>query len=187
MELFFDTDGVSRRFENMFGIKDAPKEWGWMNADHWKFLDANPNILQNAMKHDEMLNLINSLIGRYEITMLTNQCGKIDREYHTFKFFRKNFKKGYNVIFTSNFQEKVDIITERQCFLVDDYPFMYKQNGFEKVKNKVILMERNWNKKERNKFQFTYNDEKDIIKDLNGKIFNGFESFIYSQIKKKRK
>jgi len=161
MRYFIDIDGVIRNFAKSIRRHESMEnltmdKWQLLPSDLWKDIDKRPEFyLYECEFYNNMIKYIDSELGLENCVFLTNQCGIKEREYWTAKFIEKVFGKGQLVLFTRNFQEKVDILNNNSEFILyDDFPNFYEKEGFEEIKDRIILVDRPWNRQ----FQDKYNN-----------------------------
>lgn len=151
---FFDVDGVVRKFtESVMRSKAMDNlsmdKWIKLPNGLWEDLDKNTKkYLYDCDTFQDIVDFVKKLMvnGNGNIIFLTNQMGVKKREYWTLKFLKKHFGNDINVIFVSNFQEKIQLLKDNPKYsLVDDYPFFYEKKDFNDVKNQIIMVRRPWN------------------------------------------
>lgn len=149
MNFYIDVDGVVRQFIKSIGMEKKHTSWILLPQNIWDAIDDNPKkYLYDCDIYEDIVKYVKSLMKFKEnnIFFLTNQCGLSKREYWTERFIKKHFGNKARVLFTKNFQEKIDLLNNNKHFvLVDDYPNFYEKEGFENVVDRIILVERKWN------------------------------------------
>ena len=152
---FIDVDGVIRNFSKSIrqypGLENLSiDKWQRLPNDLWRDMDLHPKkYLYDCEAYNEVVKFIKEEIGIENCTFLTNQCRIPQREMWTIKFIHKIFGSDVKIIFTGNFQEKVNIMLKNpdHC-LIDDYPFFHEKVGFYRIRNRILLMKRPWNIKD---------------------------------------
>ena len=160
MKYFIDIDGVIRNFTDSIrrypGLENLPcDKWQRLPNDLWRDMDRNPKFyLYDCEHYQKMVDFINIILRLENCVFLTNQCRIPQREYWTVKFIEKIFGKRQLVLFTGNFQEKVDILKYNESFkLFDDYPFFHEKEGFEEIADRIVLVDQPWNKNDQHKYE----------------------------------
>ena len=148
---FIDVDGVIRNFSKSIrrypGLEELSiDKWQRLPNDLWRDMDKRPKFyLHDCDAYEEVVKFIKEEIGIENCIFLTNQCRIPQREKWTIKFVQKIFGN-VEILFTGNFQEKVDILLANpNRTLIDDYPFFHEKEGFEKIVDQILLMDRQWN------------------------------------------
>ena len=176
MKYLVDCDGVIRKFTESIMRFDSAKnlplhEWRKLPNDLWFDIDKRTKYyLYDCNCYEDMVKHIKMLIEHgNDITFVTNQCGIVDREKWTRLFIEKYFGNDIKVIFTTNFQEKIDLLVKnKDAILLDDYSNFYQKEGFDRVKNRIYLIPRPWNVSERYHFSHVYKIVNEIWKDIKG-------------------
>lgn len=157
MRYFIDVDGVvrnlelykkSRKFVSEEEAERVRTVWSKLPNELWRDMDRNPKeYLYDVPAYQNMITYIKCELGLENCVFLTNQCRIRPREEWTVKFIEKHFGKGNLIIFVGNFQEKINILKDNDSFkLFDDYPLFFEKDDFEEVRNRICLVEREWNK-----------------------------------------
>lgn len=160
IKYLIDVDGVVRNlysrikiFPTMGNVED--KWLPELPKDLWEDMTNNAEYyFYESDIYEDMKCFLKNFLGLNECAFLTNQCGIRIREEMTTKWIRRYFGYDNMIIFTSNFQEKINILKDNQkLILFDDYPFFYKKEGFKEVKDRIYLVTRSWNKEERKHYE----------------------------------
>jgi hypothetical protein len=170
MKYYIDVDGVIRRWVRAIGLEKEHTSWIVIPDDIWIKMDADPKkYLYDCDCYEDIVNFVKELMIDNDVTFLTNQKGIEGREFWTKKFVQKVFGDDINIIFTTNFQEKVDVLLkDKNSMLIDDYPDFHLKEGFEDVKDQIILVRRIWNQDFIKHYSFALYDDKASI-DIWGK------------------
>ena len=151
---FIDVDGVIRKFTESVKRSETLKNvcmdtWVKLPDEFWVDLDNNTKkYLYECDVFSDVTDFVKNLLKdkNNKIVFLTNQFGVKNREYWTRQFLYKHFGKKIKIVFTKNFQEKLDLLNKFKDFLlVDDYPFFCEKDGFNDVKERIYLVDRIWN------------------------------------------
>jgi len=158
-KLFMDVDGCVRKFSEAIGLNN-PKEWVKLYQDTWNMIDNDPKkFLFDCNAFEDVKQWVKDRL--HEVVFLTNQNGVKSREEWTKKFLEKHFGEKIDVRFVSTFGEKIEYLIENtHMILIDDYPKFYQRKGFDKIKDRLYLMERSWNENVRHKYVKFYEDLK---------------------------
>ena len=169
MKYLIDCDGVIRKFVESIGMTEQHKSWIKLPDYVWDLLDNEPKkYLYDCNAYEDMIEHVKFLIASgFDVSFLTNQVGVPQREYWTKKFIQKHFGEDVNVIFTTTFQEKIDLLLKYDdAILIDDFPEFYRRKGFNKVKNRIYLMPRIWNESVRHHYPNIFKITDEIWKHL---------------------
>lgn len=134
MSLYFDLDGVLREF-GTYILGYEPFCWDAKRNGKTviEIVNEHPEICLSCPE-TEYLKVVNDMLDH--ITILTNQ--KTSWISFTNKWLNNHIKIGYDVIYTSNAEEKLSMI-DKDSILVEDYPL------FDNYSN-IALITMNYNK-----------------------------------------
>ena len=176
MRYFIDIDGVvrnlelykkSRKFVSEEEAERIRTVWSKLPNELWRDMDKHPKeYLYDVPVYEEMVEYVKNVLGIDNCVFLTNQCRIRQREEWTVKFIEKHFGKGNLIVFVGNFQEKINILKDNDSFkLFDDYPLFWEKDDFNEVRDRICLVNREWNKAHQHHYkQILKLDEEVVVK-----------------------
>jgi len=162
---FVDLDGVVRNFHKTMrrfpGLENCYKWRERLPDDFWLDIQLNPKkYMYDAEPYQEVVDYIKNVIGIENVVFLSNQCYIEQREFWSVKFIEKHFGPGCLCLFVGNFQEKLNIMKNNPSYhLIEDYPFFWEKEGFNKINHRIHIIPRPWNEDYLHKY-------KNILEDL---------------------